>query len=140
MFVEGPSKVLRGVKGSRGTAKKTIEEALKMLSRTDCEVSVLLTGNEGIRELNRRYRGVDNPTDVLSFPQDDPVMLGDIVVSVEKVISQAIEYSVSTDEELKRLLVHGLLHLLGYDHVNGGRQAAKMKRKENELLNGLRGL
>jgi len=117
-----------------GAAKKTLSSALKALGRSGVELSVLLTDDAGIRELNRTYRGKDRSTDVLSFPQDDPVLLGDIVVSVEKAAAQAGDYGATLDEELRRLLVHGLLHLLGYDHVNGGSQAAKMKRKEEELL------
>ena len=85
------------------------------------------------KELNREYRGKDRPTDVLSFPMDDPVLLGDVVISIERAAEQAERYGFSEDEELARLLVHGTLHLLGFDHKNGGRQAAKMKRKEEEL-------
>jgi len=102
------------------------------------ELSVLLTGNEEIRELNREYRGKDKPTDVLSFPMEDEHLLGDIVISTEKAASQAVEFGVTVDEEMARLLVHGLLHLAGYDHVKGGRQAKKMKEKEEELMGKLR--
>lgn len=104
----------------------------------DRELSVLLTGNSVIRELNREYRGKDKPTDVLSFPMEDPCLLGDIVISTEKAASQAEEFGVSFDEEVSRLLVHGLLHLAGYDHVRGGWQARKMKKKEEELMGLLR--
>ena len=124
-------------KGRKSAAKKTVAGALKLLGRTGCEVSVLLTDDEGIKGLNRDYRGLDRPTDVLSFPQDDPVILGDIVVSVEKAASQARGCSISPEAEMRRLLVHGLLHLLGYDHVNGGRQARRMRELEEELLRGL---
>ncbi len=102
------------------------------------ELSVLLTGNEEIRELNREYRGKDKPTDVLSFPMEDEHLLGDIVISTEKAASQAVEFGVTVGEEMARLLVHGLLHLAGYDHVKGGRQAKKMKEKEEELMGKLR--
>jgi len=104
----------------------------------DRELSVLLTDNATIRELNREYRGLDKPTDVLSFPMDDEYLLGDIVISTEKAASQADEFGVAFDEEMARLLVHGLLHLAGYDHVKGGRQARKMKEKEEELMGILR--
>lgn len=102
------------------------------------ELSILLTGNDGIRELNREWRGKDRPTDVLSFPMDDEALLGDIVISTEKAAAQAAEFGVTVDEEMARLLVHGLLHLIGYDHVRGGRQARKMKEKEEELMGVLR--
>lgn len=98
------------------------------------ELSLLLTDNDTIQELNSTYRGKDRPTDVLSFPMDDPVLMGDVVISLETAAAQAESYGVANDEELSRLLVHGTLHLLGYDHVNGGRQAAKMKRREAELM------
>ncbi len=100
----------------------------------EVELSLLLTDNDTIRELNANYRGKDRPTDVLSFPMDDPVLMGDVVISLETTAAQAGSYGVTRDEELSRLLVHGILHLLGYDHVNGGRQAAKMKRRETELM------
>ena len=69
---------------------------------------------------------------------EDEHLLGDIVISTEKAASQAVEFGVTVDEEMARLLVHGLLHLAGYDHVKGGRQAKKMKEKEEELMDKLR--
>ncbi len=103
------------------------------------ELSVLVTGDAQIRGLNSQYRKIDRPTDVLSFEMDDPVMLGDLVISVERAAAQATEYGVTFDEEAARLVAHGLLHLLGHDHVNGGRQAARMKRAEEELMEAFRG-
>ncbi len=96
-----------------------------------------MTGDGEVKELNRKYRNIDRPTDVLSFPMKDPYMLGDVVISVERAAQQAARYGVTVEGEVTRLLVHGTLHLLGYDHARGGRQAAKMKRKEEELLGGL---
>jgi probable rRNA maturation factor len=122
----------------REKIKKTIERVLKDSGLSECEVSVLLTDDAGIKELNNLYRNIDRPTDVLSFPMKDPYMLGDIVISVERAGEQAARYGVHFDEELARLLVHGTLHLLGCEHVKGGRQAAKMKKKEAELLRGLK--
>ncbi|MBE9531713.1 MAG: rRNA maturation RNase YbeY [Proteobacteria bacterium] len=101
-------------------------------------MSILLTTDEEIRELNSRYRDKDRATDVLSFPMDDDLLMGDVVISIERAIFQAGEYGFSEDEETARLLIHGTLHLLGYDHENGGRQAAKMKRKEDELMAALK--
>ncbi len=100
----------------------------------DRELSILLADDETLRDLNRRYRNIDRPTDVLSFPMDDPSLLGDVAISMERVRSQAARYGVTEDEELIRLLVHGILHLAGYDHVRGGRQARRMREKEKELL------
>ncbi len=119
--------------------KKAVETALRGLVASKRELSVLLTGDEEIRELNSRFRKKDVPTDVLSFPIDDEVLLGDVVVSVDTARRQAHSYGVGLAEEAARLLIHGALHLVGYEHVNGGRQAAKMKRKEEETLRELRG-
>ncbi len=114
------------------------ETALKSLELSDREVSILLTDDEGIRELNSRFRNINRPTDVLSFPMEDECLLGDIVVSMETAGRQAREFKVSLEEEIGRLVVHGVLHLLGYDHVKGGTQARKMRTKEEELLKRLR--
>lgn len=115
------------------------ETALRGLGYERSELSVVLTGDAEIRVLNREYRGKDKPTDVLSFPMGDEYLLGDIVISVERARSQAAEFGVTYDEELARLLVHGLLHLLGYDHVKGGRQAGRMREKEEEMMGLLEG-
>lgn len=114
------------------------ETVLKSLELSDREVSILLTGDEGIRDLNLRFRNIDRPTDVLSFTMEDERLLGDIAVSVETAVRQARDFKVSLEEELGRLVVHGVLHLLGYDHVKGGTQARKMRAKEEELLERLR--
>jgi probable rRNA maturation factor len=96
-----------------------------------------------MRELNARYRGIEKATDVLSFPLSDNVSpkdsgpLGDIVICVPRTQSQAREYGVRFYSELLRLLIHGLLHLLGYDHEIGAYQKRKMEKKERELLNAL---
>jgi probable rRNA maturation factor len=93
--------------------------------------------------LNARYRGIAKPTDVLSFPMieadsDSPAILGDIVVCVPKVLSQAKEYGVAFYDELLRLLLHGLLHLLGYDHETGTYQRRKMEKRERELMHAVK--
>ena len=85
------------------------------------ELSVLLTTDEEIASLNEQYRNKPNPTDVLSFSQlegevTESNLLGDVVISVETALKQAAELQVTLDEELVRLLIHGTLHLLGYDH------------------------
>lgn len=95
-----------------------------------------------MRALNRLHRGVDRTTDVLSFPQFDgspfppgaELMLGDIVINLHKTGRQAKEYGVSFNEELKRLLIHGLLHLLGYDHEQGEKAERKMQQKAKKLF------
>lgn len=121
----------------------------RLLHLEGTELSVVFVNDRRMRELNRRYRGVDRPTDVLSFPQYDSlrkarsagvrgeVMLGDVVVNLHRTKRQAEEQGSPFYEELTRLLVHGLLHLIGYDHEPGGYQARKMRRKEEELLHAL---
>ena len=102
------------------------------------EVSLSFVLDDEIRELNKDYRGKDQPTDVLSFPMennpDSPVkLLGDIVISVEKMIKQADEYGHSLDREMIYLVVHSVLHLLGYDHMDE-KDKEVMRRKEEAVM------
>ena len=112
-----------------------------------CEVSVTFTDNEGIHELNKKFRGVDRPTDVLSFPlfdyegesEEPPVdelfgMLGDIVLSLEQAKRQADEYGHSFEREAAFLTVHSMLHLLGYDHETGEEDEAEMRQKQTAIM------
>lgn len=118
----------------------------------DTEVSVLMVDDETIRGLNREYRGKDAATDVLSFPMEEPAageiepkiiggpearILGDIVISVEKVITQAEEYGHSIERELAFLAVHGMLHLLGHDHEADANAKKLMRAEEKRILNEL---
>lgn len=109
------------------------------------EVSVSFLNNEQIRQLNAEYRGKDVPTDVLSFPlgengvydtnkETGASMLGDIVISVEKAVEQANKYGHSLQREIAFLTVHSMLHLLGYDHEQGGLPAVRMREKEEAVL------
>lgn len=109
------------------------------------EVSVSFLNNAQIRELNRDHRGKDIPTDVLSFPMGEngvydinmetgASVLGDIVISVEKAVEQAELYGHTLQREIGFLTVHSMLHLLGYDHEEGGLAAALMREKEEEVL------
>jgi probable rRNA maturation factor len=116
----------------------------KLLSALECEerpLSVLLTDDKEIAVLNRQYRKKNRPTDVLSFPAGDftspdgTAPLGDLVISIETAARQAREFGVTFQEEMIRLLIHGLLHLLGYDHEKVPRkEAERMRRKERDLL------
>lgn len=118
-----------------------------------CEVSVLLTDNEGIRQINREYRNVDRETDVLSFPMFelipgqfpndvtnllDPgtqlLPLGDMALSVEKIRSQAQEFGHSEEREIGYLTVHSVLHLLGYDHLDEGEMKKQMRSREEAVM------
>jgi len=112
-------------------AKKTAE----LEGYSQGEISFALVNNETIQELNKKYREKDSPTDVLSFSMDDEIW-GDIVISTEKVIEQAEEYGHSVKRELSFLIVHGILHLLGYDHQTPG-ERAEMRQKEERVLSEL---
>ena len=107
------------------------------------EFSVTFTDNEGIHALNREYRNVDRPTDVLSFPlsdgedydtDGDAVLLGDIVISLERAQTQAEEYGHSFEREVAFLTVHSMLHLLGYDHETSPEDERDMFARQDEIL------
>ncbi|MBI5234492.1 MAG: rRNA maturation RNase YbeY [Deltaproteobacteria bacterium] len=132
----------KGLARYRKTAKDMALAVLEELDVEGKELSVLLTDDKEIRALNQRYRGLDKATDVLSFPMDDPQVMGDVVISVDAVSRQASAYGKGLEQELARLIIHGILHLLGYDHVKGTSRAASMRSKEKEILEvfNLRGL
>ena len=124
-------------------AKLTIEAAASPKFPKCLELSLLLTDDEGLRALNRTYRGVDKPTDVLSFPlwQDEPpraspapLPLGDIVISLPRAAAQARELQHSTERETVFLFVHGLLHLLGYDHEQGADKEQQMFELQKQIM------
>ena len=112
-----------------------------------CEVSITYTDNQQIHALNMQYRGVDRPTDVLSFPMmdfsgesdepvaDEPVVsLGDIVISLEKAREQAEEYGHSFEREVAFLTVHSMLHLLGYDHETSEEDDRDMRARQRTIM------
>lgn len=133
------------------TLRKEARAALDLLELGSAQLSVLLTNDEAIRKLNRDYRGQDKPTDVLSFAQLDelaaggdgrggganasrpPLPLGDIVISLETATRQAQDLEIATPSRLRTLLIHGLLHLLGYDHERSPAEARRMFAREREL-------
>jgi len=129
------SGVAAGSRLSIPLIKSCIRETLR-LEGVDMprEVSVLITDDDGIREINLAFRGMDKPTDVLSFPMDEPGILGDIVISAERVDSQAREYGQSRERETAYLVIHSVLHLLGYDHIDEAAEKRKMRRREEEIL------
>ena len=113
------------------------------------EVSVLVTDDAALHQLNRDYRDVDAPTDVLSFADEEesdaaptsfvrapdaPRYLGDLAISYERVVAQAAEYGHSRERELAFLTVHGVLHLLGYDHERGPEDQAAMRAREELIM------
>lgn len=109
------------------------------------EVSVTFVNDEEIHKLNRQFRNIDRATDVLSFPLGEngvydinydtgAKMLGDIVISVPHAVDQADRYGHTLQREIGFLTVHSMLHLLGYDHVNGGMESVRMREKEETVL------
>lgn len=101
----------------------------------------MFVGDEIMRELNRRFRGLDRTTDVLSFPMQEgldsgvhPFLLGDVVISMDAASRQARRRRHSLEKEMDVLLIHGVLHLLGYDHTGSERQRREMRRRERQLL------
>ena len=116
-----------------------------------CEISVLLTDDEGIHQINLDMRGVDRPTDVLSFPmfelepgvppegedyldpESELCPLGDMCISLERAEAQAAEFGHSVEREICYLTVHSVLHLLGYDHLDEGPQKAQMREREEAI-------
>ena len=144
----------------RALIRKAVSETLRGEAfPRPAEVSVSFVDNEEIHALNLEYRGKDKPTDVLSFPmwekkeldtgtaagdidpENDAVLLGDIVISAEKAVEQAAEYGHSPEREFAFLSVHSTLHLLGYDHVDED-EALEMEALEKEILDayGLTGI
>lgn len=119
------------------------------LNHETAEISLSLADMESIRELNREYRGIDRPTDVLSFPQfeaeelmyysenpdeaPDELMLGDVVICIEKAEEQAAEFGHGFERELLYLFTHSVLHLLGYDHIEEDDKTV-MREREEEIL------
>lgn len=144
------------------TAKTVIEAALDFIGCPyEAEVNLLITDLEQIRQMNREFRGIDRPTDVLSFPmieyqeagkfdfleeeaaQEDcfnpetgELLLGDIVICAEKVLEQASEYGHSVKREYAFLIAHSMLHLMGFDHMEEA-EAKEMEEKQSRILEGL---
>ena len=120
--------------------RQMMGKALKDLGCHDSELSILITGDDQIHELNREYLNRDKSTNVLAFPMtDDPdgietEMLGDIVVSVDTAKREASEMGITLHERIYELLVHGLLHLMGYDHEISEKDEKIMRREEKRLL------
>lgn len=123
----------------RGYVEKVLEKEYD--SKAPVYVSLLFTGNDEIQVINREYRDKDQPTDVISFAYHETEdfdigpydILGDIVISLERVVEQAKEYNHSPKRELFYVLTHGILHLLGYDHIEE-EERKEMRAKEEEIL------
>lgn len=138
------------------TKEELIKVCEEIMKREECnfdaQISFTFTDNESIREINREYRGIDKPTDVLSFPMiefdgevdaefetdaNGTVLLGDIVISLERAREQAEELGHSLRREVAFLTAHSMLHLLGYDHVDDKEGERQMIEKQNAALSAL---
>lgn len=118
--------------------KKIALAVLEIAGQKAAELSLALIGNGEMQKLNARYRLKDYPTDVLSFPGGDDLphavpLLGDVIISVDKAAQQARERRHSLDHEMVTLLIHGVVHLLGYDHERSAKEARVMKRQERRI-------
>lgn len=127
--------------------KLVVEKSLELESaKCDVNLSIVVTDNENIKEINKEQRNIDSPTDVLSFPgyekaeweeiknnEDEVVYIGDIVVSKEKILEQAKEYETGFEREFCYLIAHGMLHLMGYDHMEET-DKKNMRKKEEEIM------
>jgi len=125
-----------------GRVRRSLKRLLKELGFKDSEVSLLLVDDDQIREINKDYLQRDRPTNVISFAMTEgafgdvhPEILGDIILSVETASRDAVAYDIDFMDEVEFLLIHGLLHLVGYNHENvESREAEKMKKMERELF------
>lgn len=152
VYVSRERKAL-GHNNSAALIKKAVRLALDAEGvDVPCEISVMLTDDEGIRSVNSEFRGIDRATDVLSFPLNeltpgefDPeecerdmdtgaVMLGDMMISVPRCAAQGEELGHSYEREIMYLTVHSVLHLLGYDHVDEGEMKQQMRAREKEIM------
>lgn len=131
-----------GKKFPAAPLRKIAGAILKLLKQDHAELSIALIGNAEIRRLNAQYRRKDYATDVLSFPVDkalpaQQLLLGDVVISVDKAKEQARAQGRTLDHEMITLLIHGIVHLLGYDHDRSANDARIMKRLEKKIYRAL---
>ena len=124
--------------------KKTARKILESLDQNQVELSLALVGNREIQKLNARYRNRNEPTDVLSFPSGETLptgiqILGDVVISVGKAEEQARKRRKTLEQEMESLLIHGILHLLGYDHERSEKDAKIMREMEKKVSRALCG-
>ena len=124
--------------------ERVVQTVLHLEAAANVSLSVVITGDDEMRSLNRQFRDVDAPTDVLSFADDtpapafvdasdEPPYLGDVILSFPRAQVQAEEQGHSTAQEVRLLVAHGVLHLLGYDHADPGQQAAMWARQDAVL-------
>ena len=146
VIITNQQKAVKIPTGVRMLIRRTCNAVLQMEKfEGSAEVSVTFVDNEQIRELNKQYRDKDAATDVLSFPMGEngvydinhstgAKILGDVVISVERAVEQAERYGHSLEREIGYLTAHSMLHLLGYDHENGGLEKGRMREKEELVM------
>jgi probable rRNA maturation factor len=130
---------LRRLAKRQASLARAAESILASVGESQSELSLELVGDRRMRRLNRMYRKKDRTTDVLAFPMREshnpcPMLLGDVVISVPTALRQAKESGRSLGDELVALLVHGVLHLCGYDHERSAREAVRMRRRERAIV------
>jgi rRNA maturation RNase YbeY len=144
LFREGVTLPFKGV--TRQKIIKIATAASHLLELKNASITLIVTDDAYMRSINREFRGLDEPTDVISFSnRDNPFPeldadceeIGDLYISMERAERQAREYRVSLDDEMKRLIVHGILHLVGYDHERSDADEEIMLQKEDELCGGI---
>ena len=136
---QSPALVLK-----RASIKKVIETTLRYIdTQSDCEIGIACVDNNDSHKLNLEYRGKDKPTNVLSFPSDLPdemaqiletFPIGDLVICIPVVLQEAVEQQKTPAEHFTHMLVHGTLHLMGYDHETSDEDAEEMEALEIEIL------
>lgn len=121
--------------------EKKAQDILNALGYPDAELSISIVDDIEIRDLNRDYRGKDKATNVLAFAMNDgdfgpinPEILGDVVISADTTFSESVEYEMAFEDRLFQLLIHGILHLIGYDHETGEEDAQEMEKKSDEIM------
>ena len=156
IYISNSQHKVDGILPIKKIIREIISYTLPFETDFKCEVSVTLVDDEKIREINLETRGKDSPTDVLSFPilnlsdsehcdesalsnmnmESGAIILGDIVISLQRAAAQATEYNHTIEREVAFLTIHGLLHLLGYDHEISEKAEAKMFARQKKLLKG----
>ena len=110
------------------------EKALDAIGNSGSSATIAFVSDSSIRKLNQQFRGVDKATDVLSFPADEPDNLGDVAISVETAAKQAAENGLQFDDEIAQLILHGLLHLSGYDHETDNGEMNRLELRLRKKL------
>lgn len=146
VIIDNQQNVMKIPTGVRMLVRRCCKAVLANEGFTDiAEISVTFVDDDTIHQLNKKHRNIDKSTDVLSFPMGEngeydvnldtgAKVLGDIIISIEHAYAQAEKYGHTLQREIGFLTVHSLLHLLGYDHENGGLEAVKMREKEEAVL------